>query len=385
MAVPRVFISSTCYDLQEIRFQLRKFIQDIGYEPVMSEFGDIFYDLGDHVQDACKEEINRSNIFVLVIGNNYGSTYHKHAGNKDIPDSVTLQEFKKALEVGIPKYIFINRFVQHDFENYKRTLSKHIAQYFSKNDVNDNQVENTKNNLKKQYDTSYPFPQDAYKYVFYFLDIVYSLNVNNARYPFESFDDIKDVLRKQWAGFVYDALTKESTVPIEKIDSFGKKLEKIEHQLRLIAESTKVTGEHNKVTIDLEKLTSDMDIENLEVMQNKINTLLIDILKDVEYNPRIEFKQSITEKDCSVFMESLNELVKNYKWSKYVPITEIMKDFKYVYWEDRADIPYKTLLEFSIILNNLSDVDKNLLKKTISIKFNEQFVPDEEVSDDVPF
>lgn len=68
MAVPRVFISSTCYDLQEIRFQLRRFIQDIGYEPVMSEFGDIFYDLGDHVQDACKEEINRSNIFVLVIG-----------------------------------------------------------------------------------------------------------------------------------------------------------------------------------------------------------------------------------------------------------------------------------------------------------------------------
>ena len=45
MAVPRVFISSTCYDLQEIRFQLRRFIQDIGYEPVMSEFGDIFYDL----------------------------------------------------------------------------------------------------------------------------------------------------------------------------------------------------------------------------------------------------------------------------------------------------------------------------------------------------
>ena len=50
MAAPRIFISSTCYDLQEIRFQLRRFIQDIGYEPVMSEFGDIFYDLGDHVQ-----------------------------------------------------------------------------------------------------------------------------------------------------------------------------------------------------------------------------------------------------------------------------------------------------------------------------------------------
>ena len=49
MAIPRVFMSSTCYDLQEIRFQLRHFIEEIGYDPVMSEFGDIFYDLGQHV------------------------------------------------------------------------------------------------------------------------------------------------------------------------------------------------------------------------------------------------------------------------------------------------------------------------------------------------
>ena len=45
MAIPRIFISATCYDLQEIRFQLRRFIQEVGCDPVMSEFGDIFYDL----------------------------------------------------------------------------------------------------------------------------------------------------------------------------------------------------------------------------------------------------------------------------------------------------------------------------------------------------
>ena len=45
MAIPRIFISATCYDLQEICFQLRRFIQEVGYDPVMSEFGDIFYDL----------------------------------------------------------------------------------------------------------------------------------------------------------------------------------------------------------------------------------------------------------------------------------------------------------------------------------------------------
>ena len=76
MAVPRVFISSTCYDLQEIRHNLRNFIGSFGYEPVMSEFGDIFYEYDQHVQDACLKEIEKCNMFLLVIGNNYGSMYH---------------------------------------------------------------------------------------------------------------------------------------------------------------------------------------------------------------------------------------------------------------------------------------------------------------------
>ena len=37
MAKPRVFISSTCYDLKEIRSQIREFIFDYGYEPILSE------------------------------------------------------------------------------------------------------------------------------------------------------------------------------------------------------------------------------------------------------------------------------------------------------------------------------------------------------------
>ncbi len=42
MAVPRMFISSTCFDLHEVRRNIRDFISNFGYEPVMSEYGDIF-------------------------------------------------------------------------------------------------------------------------------------------------------------------------------------------------------------------------------------------------------------------------------------------------------------------------------------------------------
>lgn len=43
MAKPRVFISSTFYDLRTVRLELDKFIESIGYEPIRNEEGDIPY------------------------------------------------------------------------------------------------------------------------------------------------------------------------------------------------------------------------------------------------------------------------------------------------------------------------------------------------------
>ncbi len=44
MPAPRVFISSTLYDLKYIRENLKFFVRSFGYEPVLSEEGAIFYD-----------------------------------------------------------------------------------------------------------------------------------------------------------------------------------------------------------------------------------------------------------------------------------------------------------------------------------------------------
>jgi len=382
MAVPRVFISSTCYDLQEIRFQLRRFIEDFGYEPVMSEFGDIFYDLSKHVQDACKDEISKSNLFILIIGNNYGSLYYKHNEEENLPDSITLQEFRKALEVGVPKYIFINKFVQYDYENYKRALSTYFTKYFSKHSVPDAEINSVKNKLKETFDSSYPFPQDAYKYVFYFLDILYSLDINNALYSFESFEDIRDTLRKQWAGFVYDALTKERTVSVEKIEDLKKRLEKIESLLKTLTESSKATKD-NKITIDLEKIISEIDIDELEKIQEKIDNLLSEILTYYNNKPRLKIKKEFDDKLAENWLSHLSKVVHNFKWSKFVPITEIVKGVPFSYWKDRSDVPYKALLELLSIVRSLSDEDRKVFLKTVVKKFNDIYEPEPE--DDFPF
>ncbi len=40
MAGLKVFVSSTCYDLALVRNQLRTFIQNLGHDPIMSDYND---------------------------------------------------------------------------------------------------------------------------------------------------------------------------------------------------------------------------------------------------------------------------------------------------------------------------------------------------------
>ncbi len=41
MARPRIFISSTFYDLRQVRYDIERSIRELGYEPVRHETGAI--------------------------------------------------------------------------------------------------------------------------------------------------------------------------------------------------------------------------------------------------------------------------------------------------------------------------------------------------------
>ena len=47
MARPRVFVSSTYYDLKYVRADLQRFIENFGYDPVLNEKGHIPYGSDD--------------------------------------------------------------------------------------------------------------------------------------------------------------------------------------------------------------------------------------------------------------------------------------------------------------------------------------------------
>lgn len=397
MAQPRIFISSTCYDLQEIRFQLRTFIEDFGFIPVMSEFGDIFFDYQKHIQDSCKDEIEKSQLFILIVGNNFGSIYYKQKDLKSVPDSVTMQEYRKAIESDIYKHIFINKFVDYDYKNFQKSLNKYIASHLEKNDIDEAQLDDTLTTLKNDFNNSYPFPQESYKFIFNFLDIVYSLKTNNAIITYESFEDIKDSLRKQWAGFMYDSLTKSKSVSVNLVQTIGEKITRVENQIRLLAEGqiSKQSGA-SKITFDISKLAQELNLAEFTKIKKEVH-IMLDRLLEVEINPferheRIKIRQKVETKNMNEWFISLEKIIKLHKWANSVSAPIVFKSLgvEYVYYRNYKDIPYELLLNFyslySSAKENLSEEDLEGLLTVICNKFNEYYEQEPQKNvDDLPF
>lgn len=137
MANLKIFVSSTCYDLNIVRGQLRSFINNVGYEPVMSDYNDVLYDPRDHTHESCVKEIQSADMVILIIGSRFGGkAIPKAIENLDIETikaaskstsfidkgniSITQLEILKAVELEIPIFTFIDQKVSHDHLFYEK-------------------------------------------------------------------------------------------------------------------------------------------------------------------------------------------------------------------------------------------------------------------------
>jgi Domain of unknown function (DUF4062) len=186
MAKPRVFVSSTYYDLRHIRNNLEAFIEDLGYESVLYEDGDIPF-LHDSALDiSCYEEIKNCHILVLIIGGRYGSPTSEQDENSEeklkFYNSVTKKEYETARKTDIPIYVFIDKNVHSEYHTFKRNRTNKDIEYAHVDDVN----------------------------IFKLIDDIYSQKRNNLIKDFDKFDDIASWLKDQWAGLFADFLSKKT-------------------------------------------------------------------------------------------------------------------------------------------------------------------------------
>ncbi|MGL1956961.1 MAG: DUF4062 domain-containing protein [Colwellia sp.] len=108
-----MFISSTCYDLSQVRADLGNFAESMGFEPIMSEKNSFPINPSEDTLNNCLANIkNRADIFVLVVGGRYGSLTENGK-------SITNMEYMEACFKGIPKYVFVQESILNVFPLWK--------------------------------------------------------------------------------------------------------------------------------------------------------------------------------------------------------------------------------------------------------------------------
>jgi len=140
MPSPKVFISSTCYDLGMAREQLRSFLLRLGYDPIMSEYSDILYDPRTHTHTSCIQEVPNADMVVVLIGSRFGGKSIPEAlSSIDLENlinssfdvtvleepeklSITQLEVLKAIDASVPVFAFIDDKVMHDHFVYPNHL-----------------------------------------------------------------------------------------------------------------------------------------------------------------------------------------------------------------------------------------------------------------------
>lgn len=194
MAKPRIFISSTFYDLRQVRSDLDTFIENLGYDPIRNEEGDIPYGKDEALEEYCYKEIKAVDILVSIIGGRFGSE------SKRNNSSISQIELKTALKENKQVYIFIEKNVLSEYETYLINKDNALMKYKYVDDVR----------------------------IYQFIEEVKNLNANNNIKGFETASDITKYLKEQFAGLFQRFLEEQTRI---KEVSLIRNLEKTAHTL----------------------------------------------------------------------------------------------------------------------------------------------------------
>lgn len=177
MAAPRVFLSSTYYDLKQVRNDIGRFIESLGYQVVRHEKSSIPYSQAQLLEKDCYDEITLCDIVVCVIGNAFGT-------QSDLNElSITMNELEKALKNRKMAYVYVEKGVFYENRTYRKN----------------------KDNPK-----FIPAAVDNVKIHEYIANLHDRVGMTRPIQAFESADEIIESLRTQFAGLFQGLLARQS-------------------------------------------------------------------------------------------------------------------------------------------------------------------------------
>ena len=292
---PRVFISSTCYDLTSERSDIEKFIRSLGFAPVDNQKGTIPYRNEKRLEEYCYDAVKQIDMLVSIIGNNYGSE-----SQKDNDFSISQMEVKEALKAKKQVFVFIKEDVLKEYNSfYKENKNIPNIKYLS--------VDNSK--------------------IYDFIDKIYSLNNNpdwgriNCIEGFKTVNDLKQYIKNQWAALLKSFLDEQT----ESFINFKKSFYGFE-QLGIVGTVNKLFGskfepqkcmeetesklyfmglQGSKWVNDLEKL--ERFLSKCELNKGKVRFLMINPQSKSYEDLKNRRKETLQNETTKIFLRLVNK------------------------------------------------------------------------------
>lgn len=317
MAKPKIFISSTYYDLKYIREAIKNFIETFNYESILNEFGNITYTHDQELDKSCFNEVKNCDMLILIVGGRYGSQISEEeriSDNKiefyDNYTSITSQEFKTAHKENIPIYIFIEKSVHSEFYTYKKNSKNEKVIYAHADSIN----------------------------IYKFIDDLKNDFSNSIIFDFEKFEDIQNILKDQWAGLFHNYLkslrsnketdNKNSINKLElvtdniniMINQLGKKL--------LDKDYTQIINDQNLKILEFytSQAVDHLDLEFSEVVGIEDGIEVIKIIMEEFINKPPFNSPKFAKKPSEISEEDIKSLTDNMKEVTVPQINKRLKD-----------------------------------------------------------
>lgn len=183
MAVPRVFISSTYYDLKEVRNNIGNFVLNLGYEPIMHERSSVAYMHDKPLEEDCYHELISCDIVVCIIGSKFGS----QSSINEL--SITMNEIQNAINHRKKVYIFIAKEMYIENRTYEQNKGNSGFRSAYTDDLRVHEfICELRNNVKVHVISS-----------------------------FETTDEIINTLKTQFAGLFQNLLSRDASVTDVKV------------------------------------------------------------------------------------------------------------------------------------------------------------------------
>jgi hypothetical protein len=266
---PRVFISSTYYDLKYLRESLEKILFNLNFDPVLFEANKVTFEHGKPLDISCFNEVKTCHIMILIIGGRYGSSISEQDSDveKQLYDeeyiSITRKEYETAFKDNIPVFVCIDKNVYGEYNTYKinrdfydNAVSAGDFKFFHVDSVN----------------------------VFKFIDLV----ATKALKTFERVEEIELYLKDQISGMFY--LYLESLKSKDRQDEIFDTVTELKNLTSSMNEMVKEVG---KKIISPEKYE--------EIIETQYNTLLSYFFE--KFDDYVNFKNSSDLEDY--MLESL--------------------------------------------------------------------------------